>query len=457
MAASQAYLIRRDCRQFLGPMNSEEFKKGLKRLDFGLQDEISGHCGPWVILDSKEELNAKYPEIASLLGEALPLSWRETTSHARIISRHRTKGDKNHKSAAHKDAGDGFREYLQKQRNKSRAITIFFVLLIIAAGVIAAGIVLRKKDDLPPIAEVVSLSEKSDLTEFFNLMGVRVIPFASRIVKSQKNLNSWLPLFRMYAYNSTGNIDGISQKLLRGDAPAVFNHDCTVEGWKRRWKENTIQTQQFLSGKSLQKNPWTKILALDPYWVKRRPQKGWVNPNSIYEGCLMTASLAIQSLAAEASSGDSGQGTENQDNYLIVSSRLLHQLNIIHGLSSISPSEASAGEVGALGMLTCLESQTTASALGNCKTVIHHDLDTFIGEHFVLAMTQLALTQGRGRPDAQWQSLVKQASTTMSAEEIMSRLDLSPELKFVGLVQGGLDIEQAKGKIKMEFPEVKFE
>lgn len=457
MGSTKVYLVRRDCRQILGPMTKDEFRQSLARLDFGLQDEISGHCGPWVILDRKERLTEAYPEISLLLGDSLPLSWRETTNHAKIISRHRTKSDKGFKAHSNRGGGDGFQEYLAKRRNRTRFLVVISLLLVVGLGFGFQAYQLKKKDELPPIAEMLALSEKSDRTEFLNAMGIKVIPYAAKIIKSQKNVNSWLPLFRLYAYSSTGNIDGVSQKILKGDVPANFNFECTVESWKRSWNENEGQTRAFLSGQALNKNQWTRLLSMDPNWIKRRPQKGWTKPISIHEGCLMTADLAIHSVAEDAMTAGPSQKGLTDEVFQVVRRRIEHQLNVVRGIASISAADASANEVGTLGMLTCLESQTAVAGLSKCKTVIHAALDSFIGEHFVLSLIQVAFAQDKGVVDEQWKAATKDVAGFMRPEDVMGSMELDSELKFLGLVLGGLEIDQAKEKVKIEFPDQKIE
>jgi hypothetical protein len=457
MAATRFYLIRRDLRQFLGPMTSDEFRRSLARLDFGLQDEISGHCGPWVVLDRKDELKSHYPEIASLLGDSLPLSWRETTSHARVISRHRSKGDKSGKAARRGESSDGLSDYLKKKKRKSRATMLFAVALFIAAGVLATGIILKKMDDVPPMAELVALSEKGDPTDFLNVMGLKVIPQAAKIAKSQKNLSTWLPMLRMYAYYTSGGIEGVSQKILKGEAPAAFNHDCTVEGWKRKWKESTSQTMQFLTGRSLQKNSWTKLLSMDPNWIRRRPQKGWTKPRNLYEGCLMTASVAMRSMAGDLpAGGDSGQEGVHADVLTSVSRRLQNQLEIVHGVPVTGLDETSVEGSSILGVLTCLESKPTVLGLADCRALIDPGLDPVVEEHFGLALIKLVVAQGQGMPDAQWKASMQGVSSKLFPEDVMSHLELGAESKLLSYLAGGLSIEQAIEKTGMDFPEIKF-
>ena len=71
MTLERYYLVRRDHREFIGPMVLDEFQDRLQRMEFGLQDEVSGHCGPWVVLDHKEDLTKHYPQIVEALGDSL--------------------------------------------------------------------------------------------------------------------------------------------------------------------------------------------------------------------------------------------------------------------------------------------------------------------------------------------------------------------------------------------------
>ena len=45
----------------------------------------------------------------------------------------------------------------------------------------------------------------------------------------------------------------------------------------------------------------------------------------------------------------------------------------------------------------------------------------------------------------------------MRSEDIMGSMEYVSELKFLELVLGGLEIDQAKGKMKIEFPDQKFD
>src|SRR5690606_29137563 len=52
-----------------------ELKDAYKRMAFGLADEVSGHCGPWVLLEDVNGLRKHYPEVARILHAATFAGW----------------------------------------------------------------------------------------------------------------------------------------------------------------------------------------------------------------------------------------------------------------------------------------------------------------------------------------------------------------------------------------------
>ena len=72
---AKLYLIRRNLEGFSGPMSLMELKDAFKRMQFGLSDEVSGHCGPWVTMDNLEKVKKTYPEVARIVYEDLASEW----------------------------------------------------------------------------------------------------------------------------------------------------------------------------------------------------------------------------------------------------------------------------------------------------------------------------------------------------------------------------------------------
>ena len=450
MSSSRLYLVRRDSREFIGPMPVDDFKRRLSRMEFGMQDEVSGHRGPWIVLDKKDDLSHHYPEIAGLLGDSLPLSWRETTGHARVISRQDSRKDRKRKSSERSGSSDSLARYVEKQKTRSRTMKIS-ASIVVGIAVLAGLVIIGKKDDIPPVADMSVLAQKADPSEFLNMMGIKVVPAAARMTRSQKLQGQWLPLLRMYAFYTTGAIEGVPAKLLKGDLPSFAPQECSVESWKRKWRENAAQTVQFVQGKALQKNPWTKLLAQDPNWIKRRPSKGWVKPRNFYEGCVMTASLAIRSISSDTTLGAEPHDGVTPDIVAAVSRRLQNQLDILSGNKISGGVDATSF----LRTLTCFESQPSISDLGTCRVNYDPAVKPLLDEHEALGLVRLA-SIGQGAVDPRWTATMLPLQQKLGPDDIMSRSDQSGEVKLVGYVMGGMPVEQAVAKVEQEYVDLRF-
>jgi len=451
VSRSRYYLVRRECREFLGPMAASEFKQRFDRLEFGMQDEVSGHCGPWVVLDRKDELLKHYPELAKIFGEELPLSWRENTGHAKVISRKDSRKDQKKNLDEQRRSRNDFQTYMEQRNRQSKTRkTVAFLTLAVSIGV--SVFILMQRDEYPSVDDVAVAAQKQDPSEFLNIMGLNVIPQAGKLVKSQKQQAIWLPYLRMYAYFTTGAIDGVSQKLLRGDAPMVAPQECSVEFWKRKWKEASDQNITFVQGKSLQKNPWTKLLAMDPDWVRRRPQKGWSRPRSYLEGCIMTAFTAMRSLASGAKSDvevsvDVPEGVSD-----MVLGRLKSQLEVINnGRSTQAP------VTGILSRISCLESQVRVEDLNLCINGIDPQLKPLFDERIGFAVLRIALQSADIQVDKQQLSQRLQLlAGKIQTEDVMGRFDLGPEMKMLNYLASGDSPAQVLSKIEQEYPDLKL-
>lgn len=455
MGQSRYYLVRRESREFIGPMSISDFKRRLERMEFGMQDEVSGHCGPWTVLDHRDEISKHYPEILTAVGESLPMSWRETTGHARVISRQDSRKDRKRDQKSRGTSGharDGFDDYLRQRQKKSQRIKLGSLVLVLSAAMFAGYNTLRK-EDLPPLAELTSLAGKNDPTDFLNVMGVKVIPSLPKIMRTQKIQNSWLPLLRMYSFYTTGSVEGVSAKLIRGDLPPSAPQDCSVEGWKGRWRESSGQVVQFVQGKAMPKNPWTKILALDPHWVRRRPTKGWLKPRNYYEGCLMTAQVAIRSIASDPSTPPESQEGVNSELLASVGRRLQNQLELIATGRVNTPFE----KTNSLGAMTCFESWSSLSELDACRSLVTEGvMKPLMDEKYSMGLLRAALSQGQGGVDPKLGAVLQATASKLSTEDLMSHLDLGPEQKLFSYCSSGNAIEVALSKVDQEYPEVRF-
>lgn len=451
MTFARYYLVRREAREFIGPMQLREFQERLARLEFGLQDEVSGHCGPWVVMDRKEDMTVYYPEIAKIFGEDLPLSWRETTGHAKVISRKDTRKDRKKKLADHKGSRKDFHQYIELRKRQSSSRKLVAAFLVVMSLMVGAWIVLRK-DDAPNVAEIASLALKPDPSEFLNTMGLKVIPQASRLARSTKYQTVWLPYLRMYAYFTIGAIDGVSQKILKGDAAVAAPSECSVEFWKRKWKEFAPESVAFLQGKAMARNPWTKMLALDPDWVRRRPAKGWLRPRNYFEGCLMTALTAIRSLNTDLGASSDGVDAMSPDVANLVSMRLQFQIDSINQVQNVQNTDRSS----LLGLLSCMESQSSIADLDRCRGAFDPGFKPLLEEKYALAVLRIALLRGSSADDKGAFSRLSVQVQKLSTEDYMSRLDLTPELKLMSYLAASGTAEPALARINEEYSEIKF-
>lgn len=451
MSQTRSYLVRREGREFIGPMSAEDFKQRLERLEFGMQDEVSGHCGPWIVLDHRDDLAHYYPDLAQIFGENLPLSWRESTGHARVLTKKDQKKERRNEFEEQKKSRTDFYRYMQLRKKQSQfraRLALLTVLVSVAAGVF----IIMGRDDSPSLPEVSSLASKPDPADFLNTMGMKVIPQAAKIIKSPKLQSDWIPYVRMYAYFTTGVVEGVSQKALRGDAPAAAPPDCSVDYWKRKWRENAATIVSFLQTSTLQKNPWTRLLAIDPEWLRRRPQKNWLRPKSYLEGCLMTAHTAMRSMSLDIAPGQDGVVAISAEISGLVMTRLKYQLEYAVQGKAV-PAMAL---TGILSQLVCYETQTSLKDLETCRGSSEQPFKPLLDERYALAVVRLLAKQTQVTLDRALLGAVQTILPRFVSEDFMSRFDMTPESKILNYVNSYGDIDQALARIQEEYPDMEF-
>jgi hypothetical protein len=460
MSVKRLYLIRRDSREFIGPLTADDFKARISRMEFGLQDEISGHCGPWVVLDQIEPVQHHYPEIASLLSQNLPLSWREITGHAKVISRQDARreparGGRKHKSNRSNDSRrrdyDDLQEHIRNhQRRKSRNL----IIALCSVVVLAAGLYVynaRRDDSAISTTEAAALALKADTSEFMSYMGIKVIPGAGKMIRNPKNSAAWLPYLRMYAFHSTGAVDGVAPKTLRGDLPASAPLDCGVDSLKKRWRENASQIVSFTQGKSLSKNTWTRILAMDPHWIRRRVTKGWIKPRNYYEGCLQTGLTTVRSLSSDPNLGADPADQMTPEILSQAQRRLQAQLEILTTGKSSVPQDLSS----VTGVLTCYDTAQTSAERDVCKSFGDNAFKVLYDERGLFSLVR-GIETSSGAVDSRSLTILKEASQRFPSEDAMSRNELVTEGKFIAAILSGLTVEQAMAKVEAENGDIKF-
>lgn len=434
----QLYLIRRENRIFLGPMTIEAFREGLRKMTFGLQDEVAGNCGKWVILDNEEQIRKNYPELVGIISAELPVAWREMTGHAKQISKKDQKvkavkakeRERSSSTSSRRSSGGDLESYGRSRKNRANALLFAFIAVAVLA--IAAGLYMKTREEpLPQVTEIAALAQKSDPNEFLNEMGNRIIPIVSKINRGKDPQNTWLPYLRMYAFYTNGTVDNLPIKVLRGTVPASAPQDCSVDSWKKRWRESAPQTAAWLNGKSLVRTQMTRALSWDPHWIRRRAVKGWLKPRNWFEGCLMSATVALRGLATEVNLG-ADAGVMTVDMLAAVSRRLQAELEIIQtGHTSLSGDSTTV-----LGSLTCMDQAENFAALQRCRTKFADvGLQQFSDEHANWQWVRLALASPTNPIEPALLADINQGISKLVSEDTMSKLDFSPELRFLQLLQ----------------------
>lgn len=448
---SKKYLVRRENCRFIGPMSIQEFREGIRTMMFGLQDEVAAHCSPWVVLDNEALIKRRYPELAVIVAEELPVAWREMTGHAQQLS---AKEKKQRAEVERKSKPNALPRSDERSKKRRRAKRNNWLLLLsgaVAIGAVATAAWIKTREEpLPPVAEIATLAQQADPSDFLNEMGLRLIPVVSRVNKGKDKDGVWLPYMRMYAFYTNGSIENLPMKYLRGTIPAGAPPDCSVEAWKRRWLEGAPQVVSFTEGKAVNKGYWTRALAWDPYWIRRRPMKGWYKPRSWFEGCLMSASVAMRAISSSPSLN--GTSEESIETAAAVMRRLQAQLEIIQtGKTSVQPDTSKF-----LGQYTCLEIADSLTAMDACR--VEGNDPTFqqlFDEHAYWQLVRLAMKQNSGTLDLDLQEAISGPLSKARTEDSLSRMDYTPELQYLkDIQQAGFKVDGAQERLSTKFSEL---
>jgi hypothetical protein len=417
---------------------------------FGLEDEVTGHCSTWVVLDNETLVRKRYPELAEIIADEMPAAWRELTGHAKQLS-----------SASHKAALKSKRRQATSsiplprgasRRNQVRKSNLSVVLgsISVAAIAIAAALYVRSRNEIAiPVTQIAELASQNDLNPFLDEMGLKLDAVVHRVAKGKDKDGVWLPYLRMYAFHTNGSIENLSLKTLRGAVSASAPQDCSVEGWKKRWFEGEAQVEAWITGKASTKNSWTKILSWDPWWVRRREVEGWFKPKNWYEGCLMAASVAIRSV-----SEDVPQSSPSRQLIETTANRLVSQLAIIQGGVSNAVPEADM----VTGRFTCMDQAVSSEAIDQCMSAEMVQKNSQLEEYGLWQKGRIIITQALRGPEKLWGDNSMQAiSARLESLDNYSKLDYSPESHFIkDSIKSGANVEVIESSLGGQFLEVKF-
>lgn len=421
--------------RFLGPYSLKQVKEAYGRMEFGLQDEISGSLRQWVAFDDFESIRKHYPELVQLVQREMLSGWGMST--------HSTMGSSPLPAKV---------KAPKVTRSGPPAFLILFLLMMAVVG--AVGFSLYQDGEL---ANMIGMVKDRQLHNAkvqygdrynakFEAYMDRNRDFINGALKKKKASAQWLPYVRAVAFEKDGRWEGLSAKKLRGQAEGFLPQDCSMGAWEQRWTQSKDQWARFLDGREFPREEWAYLLAMDPLWIKSRsPAPGWLNPGSYAEGCLRMAIKAMQRLTADNMSFEAK----------IFVSRMRWQLGVINAQVPDEDFEMS----GTLWALSCIEDAHEDSGLKNCLGSVNPKQGW--REAFEVGVLhrkiELALTGNKNLDDEAMKSF-ESLVNDFGSRAPSYYLPREPELKYYQeIVQQKGNLGEARNLIQQKYPAINFD
>lgn len=434
---ARLFLIRRNLEHFIGPMTVGELKDAYKRMEFGLQDEVAGHCGVWVAFDNMDVLRECYPDLSKVVAEDMLGGWGLSTHSTETNVKQKKKKKRSQAPASpKKPAGlSGF---------------VWGLGLAVILSVCVFGVVYYKpllSRILPEDADY-SVDQAQDLLQTndwqaFDIFMERIMPdLVPRLNKSMRVYRDWIPFVRSYAYRRDGVVEGVKPKMLRGLGSVLAPTDCASAVLKDKLNGENIA--EVMSGKALPRGEFSRLLVWDPHWIRRRADlSGWRTPRNYYEACLIMAVKAWQTASFPQKEQIRG-----------VDTRLNSLLAIIRGEgvrddNDLPPVWAA---------MQCLNKSDTVPQADACvfpegDYPVWRDYFDYQKRH---TQMRLLWASGSSLSEAD-KALLSKVSSNIAPQDELSRFDYGPELKFVRVIllnSGKLD--EAYNRMRLESPDIDF-
>ncbi|MCX6110113.1 MAG: hypothetical protein NTZ90_11000 [Proteobacteria bacterium] len=453
---AKLYLVRRNLEVFSGPMTLAEMKDAYKRMQFGLQDEVAGHCGPWVTFEQLDRIKKQYPEVARIVHEDMIAGWNiSSDSEGKLIN-------------------EDTKRLAIKSMNGIRLALVFLVIAVLAfvAAIYMANTAknaVKAKDQLESAVRPQDLQnylDRNDSAGFDRYVQKHAGELTAQVNQRQAPDEAWLPYLRLYAFSHDGQFSGLDPKYLRGNAAASTPVDCSLRMWRRRWRSSSADWNDMLAGRRLVRAHWARLIAWDPYWIKRREHKGWIGEQNYYVACLGMAEKALTEVGNDLAKS---MPIEERDRlgYARLKARLAWLQAAMGTATAAVPSEEAkvlAADNSSVGLWTCFEAARDFEALSRCRRSMTggsnlgaaSPLLAYSEERYGWNMLRLA-SATRGNLPADLVGQLLQQGEKMNPEDHFTRFDYRPEARlFVSLARAGLPTEKAIEKAQSEFPTVRL-
>ena len=452
---AKLYLVRRNLETFAGPMTLVEMQEAYKHMQFGLQDEVAGHCGPWVTFENLERIKKQYPEVARIVHEEMMAGWNvNSDSEGKLINE------------------DTKRLAIKSVRGVSLAV-FFLVVAVVAfiaalymasAGKTAVKAKEQQESALRP-RDLDGMLERRDSAGFDRYIELHRGELVAQVSQRQTLDEGWLPYLRHFAFAHEGQIVGLNPKYLRGSAAAATPVDCSLQIWRRRWRSSSNDWNDLLLGHELVRAHWARLMAWDPYWIKRREHTGWIGTQNYYAACLSMADKALTEVGADLVKV---MPTEEWDQlgYARLKARLAWLQASLKGTTvaavAVIPEAAKVlvNDSSSVGLWTCFETAADLSALTRCRRGMSGAKDTtwqaYNDERYGWNLLRLAAST-HGTLPADMRGLMLQFGPKINKEDHFTRFDYRPEASlFLVLTRSNIPAEKVVEKAQTEFPSVKL-
>ena len=380
---AKLYLIRRNLESFAGPMTLAEMKDAYKQMQFGLQDEVSGHCGPWVPFDKQDRIKKYYPEIARIVNEDMLAGWGVSNHGERIVNEETKRLD------------------VKSTRGVGLALTFLVIALIAFAAAVymansakLSGKTKDPTDNLRP-GDPQGFLDRGDSGGFQTYMAAHagdIVDHATK-AKNPDQLAAWMPYLRVFAFANDGQVPGLDPRTLRGTNVIAAPGDCSMHFWKREWKSSMRSWNDEIVQRKLVHSHWARLLAWDPWWIRRRDNKGWLGNLNYYVGCLTMANKALADLSTDTSLVTSA-GDWEKLGFNKVRQRRSWLLDVSGQGTSSQPSAPAVDN--SVAMWTCFEAAKDLPGLSKCRDGMSTDSDPwnqYVEERYGWNLLRIAAQQ----------------------------------------------------------------
>ena len=423
------YLVRRGLETFIGPMPLTELREHWQKMAFGPQDEVAGHCGRWVAIEHTSQLVKTYPDVARALNGGS--SWQGDSGTKRLPTA--------------PEAPDAARQ----GGRRTLGLALLFLTIAVGAAVAAvylasggtafSGKLAQPREPAFGAKEAEALLAGENAEAFLAAMATHEAEFVARAGRSREEFAELIPVLRAYAFLGSGEIDGISPKLLRGTGATTAPTDCSEKIWRKRWRESAKQWKDLTSGRQLVRTHWARLLLWDPHWIRRRESRGWINPPNYHAACINTAHRALLQIRNERSALPGAEPLSLPEVELEAVQRRLQWLVEMSFMSEpvVAPPAPAAEDF--LGALTCIEGATSPAAATECRSRFRstpagdaRSLDggasAYLDERVGWTLLRFAL-RSLGAPNAELSANITARFSRLVAGDSQTRLDYLVELR----------------------------